>query len=67
MCTASCRDLTSAPEGNTSSCFPLLIAIVDFLLMDVQGINSERANSQLPSPIAALLLVHKASAEGGVK
>lgn len=67
MCTASCRDLTSAPEGNTSSCFRPLIAVMDFLLMDVQRINSERANSRLPSPTAALLLLYKSSAEGGVK
>lgn len=67
MCTASCRDLTSAPEGNTSSCFRPLITIMDLLLMDVQRINSERANSRLPSPTAALLLLYKSSAEGGVK
>lgn len=67
MCTASCRDLTSAPEGNASSCFRPLITVMDFLLMDVQRINSERANSRLPSPTAALLLLYKSSAEGGVK
>lgn len=56
MCTVPCGDLTSAPEGNTSCCFRPLITIMDFLLMDVQRINSERANSQLPSPTPSALI-----------
>lgn len=49
MCTASCRDLTSAPEGNASSCFELLITSVDFLLMDWLTITSKWLHLRLPS------------------